>query len=79
MRRRLLLPDRGYEYNLRSSSNYSVGVPTYTYFELFNSLTESYVTAWLDAAERLTLLGNAHYRRSIMNNLARLHSVNEND
>ena len=43
------------------------------------SLTESYVTEWLEAADRLTLLGNDHYRRAVVRGITALRSVNENN
>lgn len=43
------------------------------------SLTESYVTAWLDAADRLTALGTVGFRRAIERGVDALRSVNEND
>ena len=49
------------------------------YSSPFKSLTESYVTAWLDVADRLTLLGNHCYRRAVVQGVTALHSVNEND
>ena len=42
------------------------------------SLTEAYVTEWLEVADRLTLLGNDHYRRAVVRGITALRSVNEN-
>ena len=43
------------------------------------SLSESYVTEWLDVADRLTFLGNFHYRRAVVQGIGALHSNNENN
>ena len=48
-------------------------------FWIIESLTESYVDAWLDAGDRLTHLGNGTYKQTVATNVADLVATNEND
>ena len=48
-------------------------------YEYDLSLTESYVTDWLEVADRLTLLGTTRYRRAVVSGITALRSINENN